>query len=225
MKARQKALNTAMATFTADHTAGVSPGMSPRKAARRLLPLYKKHVEPWASRASAMASCRRGCAGCCHNLVGATLAEGVLLASRLTEDPALAVDAGAIVSALQRQLKLIGGLDASKSYGYLSAKEPCAFLDRTSNECRVYEHRPVACRTYYVVSDPEQCSPDRPGAETLYIDAGPVVNALIPEVLDETSRIPPVSGAMQAMVLLGLQMLSLPREEFERLLASADTGI
>jgi Fe-S-cluster containining protein len=199
--------------------------MSPRKTARRLLPLYKKHVGPWAASASGMASCKRGCVSCCHNLVGASLAEGVLLASRLDEDPALRRDAAAITAALRAQLSFISGLDASKPYGYLAAKIPCAFLDPETKDCRVYEHRPTACRTYYVVSDPEQCSPDRPGAEVAYVDAGPVVDELTRALLDETPGIPPVAGALQAMVLLGAEMLSLPREEFDRLLASADTGI
>jgi len=199
--------------------------MSPRKAARRLLPLYEKHVGPWAKVASGMATCRRGCNHCCYNLVGSTLAEGVLIASLLLEDSVLSKDLPRLKAVLQEQLVFVMGLDARKSYAYLEAKRPCAFLDQESGDCRVYEHRPTACRTYYVVSDPSQCSPDRPGAETLYVDASPALKTLLPALLDETSRIPPVTGALQAMVLLGLEMLTVPKEQFDALLAQADPGM
>ena len=35
--------------------------------------------------------------------------------------------------------------------------QPCVFLDPATQRCRVYFDRPLACRKYFVVSDPQLC--------------------------------------------------------------------
>lgn len=84
-------------------------------------------------------ACHKGCAWCCQGLeVEVRLAEAAHLARRARLDPAL--EAGVRATAAR-----VARLDA---VGRLRAGVPCAFLDRASGACRVYEDRPLACRSY-----------------------------------------------------------------------------
>jgi uncharacterized protein len=88
--------------------------------------------------------CRRGCDGCCRRLAEIprlTVEEWDWLKSGLTELP-------------QDLLKEIGQHIAALS-GQSSRPIVCPLLDQEAGACRVYAHRPVACRTYgfYVQRD------------------------------------------------------------------------
>jgi Fe-S-cluster containining protein len=131
-------------------------------------------------------------------------------------------DTAQIQETLREQLRFILSLDATKSYSYMAAKKPCAFLDQEKHECRIYDIRPAACRTYFVVSPAANCSPDRVGHEVHFIDYSEPVKALVPAMMEETKRIPFITGAFQSMVLLGMEMLSRTPEDFEALLAQSN---
>lgn len=88
--------------------------------------------------------CRRGCDGCCRRLAEIprlTLEEWDWLRSGLAELP-------------QELLREIGQQIAAL-IGESSRPIVCPLLDQEAGACRVYAHRPVACRTYgfYVQRD------------------------------------------------------------------------
>lgn len=86
--------------------------------------------------------CRKGCAACCHINVDVSRSEAQLLA-------ACAADLGLPID-LDRLRKQAAG------YGALAPEDrACVFLK--DGACRVYEHRPGACRKMLVITDPDLC--------------------------------------------------------------------
>ncbi|MGR8941678.1 MAG: YkgJ family cysteine cluster protein [Gammaproteobacteria bacterium] len=81
--------------------------------------------------------CRLGCDGCCRRLAEVprlTAAEWDWLRKGLTAlPPEMLREIGQDIAALAEQP---------------SRPIACPLLDRSTGACRVYEHRPVACRTY-----------------------------------------------------------------------------
>ncbi|HKX40906.1 MAG TPA: YkgJ family cysteine cluster protein [Burkholderiaceae bacterium] len=104
--------------------------------------------------------CKRGCAACCHLSVDVSPQEAILLRV-IAKDQGIPIDE----ARLDRQ--------ASKSFDTwheLPVEDRrCVFLGE-DNACRVYEHRPGACRKYTVKSDPERCDMDKyPGGEVAIV--------------------------------------------------------
>ena len=88
--------------------------------------------------------CHRGCAGCCHRLAEIprlSATEWVLLREGLTTLP----------QELLQGIRQDSAALAEQRYRPIV----CPLLDPSSGTCRVYLHRPVACRTYgfYVQRD------------------------------------------------------------------------
>jgi Fe-S-cluster containining protein len=107
----------------------------------------------------------------------------------------------------------------SKSYQWMAQKKGCPFLDKKAGECRIYNVRPLACRTYYVVSDPANCSPDKPGAGVHVIDPIEATMPAIEGIAKTTESIPPATGSLQAMVLAGMELISHSPGTFKRWMA------
>lgn len=99
-------------------------------------------------------SCKRGCSSCCHQLVEVTPDEADLLAERVSDGVKLNLER------LKRQSEFAG--DAGEWFLQPAADSRCIFLDER-NDCRVYRDRPLACRTYFVATPAEHCSPNMPG--------------------------------------------------------------
>ncbi|MGR9087171.1 MAG: YkgJ family cysteine cluster protein [Gammaproteobacteria bacterium] len=88
--------------------------------------------------------CRRGCDGCCRRLADVprlTAAEWDWLREGLAALPP---------ELLRKIARDIAGMSEQPSRPIV-----CPLLDQTAGSCRVYAHRPVACRTYgfYVQRD------------------------------------------------------------------------
>jgi Fe-S-cluster containining protein len=103
----------------------------------------------------------------------------------------------------------------SKSIQWMETKKGCPFLGK-SGDCRIYSVRPIACRTYYVVSDPENCSPDRPGAEVRVVDPTHVQMPVIAAIMELSELIPTLTGSMQSMVLAGMELVSHSSAHFKK---------
>jgi len=102
-------------------------------------------------------SCRKGCSACCYKTVIATDDEADLLV-QYCKDEGIEID----VEHLKGQANFKG--TSAQWFDRGKDKARCVFLK--DNECSVYEHRPAACRKFYVISDPEKCG-GRSGREIL----------------------------------------------------------
>ena len=122
---------------------------SPAQTARRLHEAADMRIEEASQTELAQQiTCRKGCAHCCHINVSVTPEEADLLlevglAKGLSIDP-------------KRLLKQIHWKDED----WLQqprADARCVFLG-DDNTCQVYEDRPLSCRKYFVVTEPELCN-------------------------------------------------------------------
>jgi Fe-S-cluster containining protein len=83
------------------------------------------------------AVCKPGCAACCKIDVSLTTAEAEYIA-------------------ISYRLHMDSGTNQTSSH-----RTPCPFLG-SDDRCRIYEARPLNCRTFHAVTNPGKCSPDEP---------------------------------------------------------------
>lgn len=92
---------------------------------------------------TSVSSCRKGCSYCCYINVDVSALEAEILKPFVrTKD----------IAQLEKQKNL-------DFQGFLKLPyedKRCIFLE--NNQCRVYNDRPLICRKYHVVSDPEICN-------------------------------------------------------------------
>jgi Fe-S-cluster containining protein len=118
-------------------------------------------------------SCSVSCAtcpepACCHNKVQVYLADTLPIARRLMCE-------GRATEEFLHKLKFTGNqMEAATTGDWLTSYTPCMFLE--DGRCTVYEQRPLQCRTYFVVSDPEICRPP-PERETKFVNLSAVLIA------------------------------------------------
>jgi Fe-S-cluster containining protein len=109
-------------------------------------------------------TCGRGCHGCCYQLVGTTAVECIPIAATCLANPSR-------FSKDLDELKVYAdivqdpGMDTVK---WFLTQYPCTFLDR--EECRIYKHRPISCRTLQVIGDPTGCYPEQGLQKVQFVD-------------------------------------------------------
>jgi Fe-S-cluster containining protein len=132
-----------------------APGEQPGAIAQRLqtgldmaLQLGQKNVET-----SQEITCRKGCSHCCYMRTGVLPQEAQLLVETMKQQQ-IQID----------QARLWKQLHWPNADNYWLQQPPedrrCVFLS-AQGECQVYEQRPLACRKYFVVSEPELCNIDK----------------------------------------------------------------
>lgn len=105
---------------------------------------------------------------CCHNKVHVHLADTLPIIRRLVSE-------GRDTPELRDRLRAVGDrMERSTTNGWLDSYTPCVFLE--DGACSIYKQRPVQCRTYFVVSDPELCCPPS-GRNVKYVDMRAVTQA------------------------------------------------
>lgn len=130
--------------------------------------------------------CRRFCSACCHVQVTITAEEALLLHHAASE---------AKVTLDRDKLTRQASRTHSDWREQPDADRGCAMLDQMGG-CRVYEHRPSACRKYFVISDPDQCDTKKhPGTQVLNFVSIPA------EILSSAALTTFESGSMAAMLL------------------------
>lgn len=124
----------------------------------RVLKLAEEAFTEAQRRAGSLVRCGPGCSECCHRPFAITHADSRRLAEGLAQaDPLVAADIRARAAALAARFDLDFPGDAAT--GALNANEEwrewffrrhegaaCPVLDPASGICRLYRHRPVACR-------------------------------------------------------------------------------
>jgi Fe-S-cluster containining protein len=177
--------------------------------------------------------CAPGCAACCERAVVLTWAEADLI---VAQHPDVVAE---VLPELERHNTLLAELGAGRAARTLSdtsAQEehsellarwftqrvPCAFLDAASKHCRVYESRPLACRSHAVTSPPEVCAlrpGEAPGPRSEPYGEGPEHPVAQLALMTATSE------ALGGTVLMGLLPSLLPRVFRERLGKSQTLGV
>ena len=95
-------------------------------------------------------TCKRGCSYCCHLNVGIGKGEAKILSKDLSHDQ---------IQHLKKQRDVLTklGKDNYEDFPHEVDWETSACVFLKNNECSVYEDRPMACRMYYVVTEPKLC--------------------------------------------------------------------
>jgi len=137
-----------------------------------LTEIYKQQDKEAAKIIKIMGTtCTKKCDSCCYLLTTITLAEGILLAEKLLDQPNW--------FSLLPKLK-----EAALAYcykgitpaSYLSKKIPCIFLDTKERLCTIYDNRPGTCRYHHVISNPANCHPDHPTGITAALPTRKLLN-------------------------------------------------
>lgn len=168
---------------------------------RRHLPLLDRDVVQ-AIAAQGDVPCARGCAGCCQNLILATVAEGLLIAERLRGDA---------VSGTALRRRLAPEIARLADPGFARRGVRCVFLDR-ADSCSIYRDRPIVCRAYAITGDPAQCYDDTIGSVEL-VDTFAVAartGTAFAEILPVEEHVVPLAIAVQ----LGLELLERGPQQF-----------
>lgn len=146
-------------------------------------------------------SCSRGCAACCYQLVTIGIGEALWIADWVDRQPdardwgrRLATDA-----AVQENAGLVD---------HFERHVPCTFLDLATNECRIYERRPSACRYHFVRTPPENCALGAADPHTERYDTGETARYLAEldgAIFAQNPRLgPPTLGLLPHLVLYAL---------------------
>ena len=130
--------------------------------------------------------CGKGCAACCHLYVEITPHEADLL---LMEADALGI-------AIDYERLARQALKDDVTWRDLAPEDRrCVFLG-DDRACKVYEHRPGACRKYFVKSDPDLCDMHKhPGGKVA------IVFSVEAEIVHSAAMTEYGAGNMAAMLL------------------------
>lgn len=125
---------------------------------RALGRLYQRAEAPLAKIAKA-STCSPACHGCCRQLIYASTAEGEFIVRTHWRAvraalPALRAQAAAL-GELAAELPPTQAEREELAARYYRLFRACAFLE--DGRCTIYAARPMACRAYFVASDPELC--------------------------------------------------------------------
>jgi hypothetical protein len=122
-----------------EHAAGAERG----RALHRLMDQALKGA------AHVNVTCRNGCAGCCHYEIEIMLDEGAVLAEAVRNG--MTIDNCQLDGQAGRERK------SARWSNILDPANRCVFLG-ADGACRVYEHRPAACRKQLVTSPASACT-------------------------------------------------------------------
>jgi len=126
-----------------------------RRVGRRVLTVFREQ-ESTALEAARFhkARCQKGCNHCCKRVVLASLPEGIQIAERLIGEFKYQSKQAEFVNTLYKQVQFLENNSADSAMD-------CAFLNSSDGGCDIYEYRPSICRYLYVVSDPNECRPNK----------------------------------------------------------------
>ena len=175
--------------------------------------LDEHQAKPVHNDGSYKVSCTPGCEhaadGCCRMIVLTELSEAQYIVARNPDAvkralPRLIEHTMKIARHMQDH-EILSMWDSSEATqagadAYWELDMPCAFLDLTTNKCTVYEHRPIPCRTHFVISPPADCA--GPARTTVTIlEKGTGIRHIAPAML--VQRIQDLQGGSHTSLSLG----------------------
>jgi Fe-S-cluster containining protein len=122
-----------------------------RRIDRAMVANERKHPD-----VAKQVSCRRGCSHCCYMLVSVSEPE-----AQLALDAARKAGHSIDMERARRQASL-------SNYNELPHDQRRCVMLRDDRDCAIYEHRPLACRAYRVITPADDCDIEKhPGGGTL----------------------------------------------------------
>jgi Fe-S-cluster containining protein len=151
-------------------------------------------------------TCTQTSPGCCNQKVMTSLFEILPIAAFLQAN-------NLDTPELRERLRVEGtAMEGTDREDWFYEIRPCAFLK--DGRCSIYRVRPVACRSYYVITPSEDCQATNPTHRIAHIDSGKYLEMALEKAMavhkalglkETTQRI--LVGTLPRMVLLGLEMM------------------
>lgn len=179
---------------------GASPSAPPPGLDAAMHRFYEAYDRYLAARLERIpVRCQRACAHCCRdNPRGSTGIELLRLLDAvraLPDGEALLARAEARAARYAERLARLGSEDAAIAETKL-ARDACMFLG-ADGACRVYDARPVACRMFFAITEPDWCAQEHPQHR---------------EALNPQLAPPPMARMMLDAVSQSLGLGGLPRD-------------
>lgn len=150
-------------------------------------------------------TCTNVAPGCCHQKVMVNLYEVFPIVRHIMRS-------GQDTPELRAKLgELAVAMEAGEREQWFREVHPCVFLEK--DRCSIYPVRPVACRTYYVVSEPKLCQAESGTQEVGIIDCEEAI-WLSMDKAEKIHKALNLDGphllmaALPRMVLLGLELMT-----------------
>ncbi len=167
------------------------------KAFRELLKLVDSEIHQIEQKVDIRPTCAKGCAHCCYFPIITTKLEAKLMMEYIHRLPTkeredVLEHLTTYFQTNQEKLQKVCSIDFTEDVHfkekYISEQVACPFLDLKTNTCKVYEVRPIPCRTYLNYGNPRVCAdsyiPDEPFSyEFFYEYYMQALNELIQELL------------------------------------------
>jgi len=173
------------------------------KKVRQTYDTVDKQVGAQAARMKA--TCTRGCAGCCYQLVSASFIEALLIADFLLRNRKPEE-----LETITQKLRTASArfrFSQNRTSLFLE-KQPCPFLvageKPFTGECSIYAVRPSTCRMHYVVSDPKLCEPTQSYLCDIIDMRGPAAEVV--RVISGGSEVLASYGPLEPLVLHALEV-------------------
>jgi Fe-S-cluster containining protein len=169
-------------------------------------------------------TCSAGCAACCDQALMLTFAEALHIVEKyepLVRSllPTLIEHDNIMLDAPFDMNRVSTITDPSTTTyrdtflkWWFGRRIPCAFLDAETKRCRIYDRRPLACRSHLVMDDPKIC--EDVGADNNVFNPGmPYVEAM-QRNWEETAQIigAPMLGFMPSVIKYVLGIAPAPRQ-------------
>ena len=108
--------------------------------------------------------CSRGCSHCCSEPLYSSAEEVDYMLEGLTKEQRKRVEERSVIWTIKAEVffatSKLRGDGMHDAFEYRDANIVCPFLE--GNLCMVYERRPMGCRTFFAMGNPDQCKmPDR----------------------------------------------------------------
>ncbi|MBA2876621.1 YkgJ family cysteine cluster protein [Thermaerobacillus caldiproteolyticus] len=145
------------------------------RAFQELLQLVDEQIHDIEQKVNIRPTCAKGCAHCCYFPIIITKLEARLIQTYIDRLPAKEREEiqAHLRTYFQQQKEALDVVyaidfmeDARFKEKYIAKQVPCPFLDVRTNTCRIYEVRPIPCRTYLNYASPAVCAkshmPDEP---------------------------------------------------------------